>query len=310
MSINLDDYHEQLDQLDPHVRDTLEASFARGGARDVARRGCTTGWRAPRACRSSGAAVTWSLPTSSRCRAVAKEVGEEVVKDAIVAAMKLAVDGERRGDPADVRHPADRRQPARRCRAAARLPRARSTSCRPRRRAACARCWRTSTSCSASSRSGGLRRWALWGAQAHLRDFDAQIGVFRPQERRLARRCCRRSGAARCSSTTSASSISTCARFWGRDFFMRPTSGDYETREGYKPYIETRVIHLPDAFDDFAGHAGQGSVPRRRRACRRAPGVHHEAAVDGAAQPGADVRHRPVRGRARRSTWRCANSPA
>ena len=33
---------------------------------------------------------------------------------------------------------------------------------------------------------------------------------------------------------------------------MRPTSGDYESREGYKPYIEQRVIHLPDAYDDYA----------------------------------------------------------
>jgi nitric oxide reductase activation protein len=45
--------------------------------------------------------------------------------------------------------------------------------------------------------------------------------------------------------------------FWGCDFFMRPTSGDYETREGYKPFIETRVIHLPDAYDDFAGLSGK-----------------------------------------------------
>jgi hypothetical protein len=42
---------------------------------------------------------------------------------------------------------------------------------------------------------------------------------------------------------------------WGRDFFLRPTSGDYESREGYKPFIEQRVIHVPDAFDDY------GTVP-------------------------------------------------
>src|SRR3569623_661977 len=43
---------------------------------------------------------------------------------------------------------------------------------------------------------------------------------------------------------------------WARDFFLRPTSGDYESREGYKPFIEQRVIHLPDAYDDYAGIAG------------------------------------------------------
>ena len=38
---------------------------------------------------------------------------------------------------------------------------------------------------------------------------------------------------------------------WARDFFMRPTSGDFETREGYRPYIEDYLLHVPDAFDDF-----------------------------------------------------------
>ena len=42
---------------------------------------------------------------------------------------------------------------------------------------------------------------------------------------------------------------------WARDFFMRPTAGDFETREGYRPYIEDYLLHLPDAFDDFAPEA-------------------------------------------------------
>jgi hypothetical protein len=33
---------------------------------------------------------------------------------------------------------------------------------------------------------------------------------------------------------------------WGRDFFLRPTAADHE---GFKPYIEHRVLHLPDAVD-------------------------------------------------------------
>ena len=43
---------------------------------------------------------------------------------------------------------------------------------------------------------------------------------------------------------------------WGRAFLMRPTSGDYENREGLKPYIEDFQIHLPDAFDSLAGNSG------------------------------------------------------
>lgn len=97
---------------------------------------------------------------------------------------------------------------------------------------------------------GGLRRWAMWGAQAHARDFGAQAAYFdlatadsqavMQKERRgtlfidLQRR------------------LNFYLRaLWGRDFFMRPTSGDFETREGYKPYIEQHVIHVPDAYDDL-----------------------------------------------------------
>jgi nitric oxide reductase NorD protein len=43
---------------------------------------------------------------------------------------------------------------------------------------------------------------------------------------------------------------------WARDFFMRPTSGDFEAREGYKPFIEDYFLHLPDAYDDFEGVPG------------------------------------------------------
>ena len=57
---------------------------------------------------------------------------------------------------------------------------------------------------------------------------------------------------------------------------MRPTAGDFESREGLKPYIERYVIHIADAYDDYrppgpdtparAGGAGAGRVPRRSHA--------------------------------------------
>jgi hypothetical protein len=95
---------------------------------------------------------------------------------------------------------------------------------------------------------GGLRRWAMWGAHAHRTDYRAQVQYFGlrssesqavlQQERKgtlfvdIQRR------------------INIYLRaLWGRDFYMRPTSGDYETREGYRPFIEDYIIHLPDAYD-------------------------------------------------------------
>jgi Mg-chelatase subunit ChlD len=102
---------------------------------------------------------------------------------------------------------------------------------------------------------GGLRRWALWGAQAHRTDYAAQERYF---------------------SLASADALSVLQQerkgtllvdvqrrlgmylraLWGRDFWLRPTSGDFETREGYRPFIENHTIHMPDALDDVDGPAG------------------------------------------------------
>ncbi len=97
---------------------------------------------------------------------------------------------------------------------------------------------------------GGLRRWVQWGAQAYKTDFEGQVGYFSlstpdalgvlQQQRKgtlfvdVQRR------------------LNIYLRaMWGRDFFLRPTSGDYESREGLKPYIERFVIYIADAFDDY-----------------------------------------------------------
>ena len=97
---------------------------------------------------------------------------------------------------------------------------------------------------------GGFRRWVQWGAQAYKADFDGQVGYFSL-------------------STPDALSVLQKERkgtlfvdvqrrlniylraMWGRDFFLRPTAGDYESREGIKPYIERFVIYIADAFDDY-----------------------------------------------------------
>ncbi len=102
---------------------------------------------------------------------------------------------------------------------------------------------------------GGLRRWANWGAQAHRTDFDAQVryfGLESPESVAVLQQ--ERKG------TLFVDVQRRLAMYlralWGRDFFLRPTSGDYETREGYRPYIENHLIHVPDAFDDLEGVSG------------------------------------------------------
>ncbi|MCS6811724.1 MAG: VWA domain-containing protein [Tepidimonas sp.] len=106
---------------------------------------------------------------------------------------------------------------------------------------------------------GGLRRWVQWGAQAYRSDVEGQRRYFGlqsadalavlQQERRgtlfvdIQRR------------------LNLYLRaLWGRDFFLRPTAGDFESREGLRPYIEQFVIHIADAYDDVRPQGDEGPV--------------------------------------------------
>jgi nitric oxide reductase NorD protein len=102
---------------------------------------------------------------------------------------------------------------------------------------------------------GGLRRWALWGAQAHARDLDGQMAYFGLQtESSKAVLQKERRGTLFVDNQRKLNFY--LRALWARAFFMRPTSGDYETRQGLRPFIEDFQIHLPDAFDSYRGIAG------------------------------------------------------
>ncbi|MDH4134835.1 MAG: VWA domain-containing protein, partial [Gammaproteobacteria bacterium] len=254
MSIKLDDYKQQLEELDPHVRSTLEASFHEA-ARVMSPQGLHNWLEGAKGLSQLGRGNELVVTYIQSMPAVAKEAGEEVIKDAIVAAMKLSsmVSGEviqlmfdtlptaaaRLGDAELLRgylglvH-----------QLSSKVPR----GLRPM--------LSHLDELFSKLTLGGLRRWALWGAQAHLRDFAAQLEYFdlksADSQAMLQKE---RRGTLFIDNQRKLNFY--LRAFWGRDFFMRPTSGDFETREGYKPYIETRVIHMPDAFDDFAGLPGK-----------------------------------------------------
>ncbi len=98
----------------------------------------------------------------------------------------------------------------------------------------------------------GLRRWANFGTQAYRRDFDNLTAYFNLEsadsramlenERRglLFGRAQRR--------------LNFYLRaLWGRDFFLRPTESDHS---GFRPYVEKRILHLPDALDAVGDVSG------------------------------------------------------
>ncbi len=108
---------------------------------------------------------------------------------------------------------------------------------------------------------GGLRRWVMWGAQAYKADFDGQVNYFSLHSPdALSVLQMERKGTL---FVDVQRRLNIYLRaMWGRDFFLRPTSGDYEIREGLKPYIQRFVIYIADAFDDYRPH-GEDTPPEQ-----------------------------------------------
>ncbi len=97
---------------------------------------------------------------------------------------------------------------------------------------------------------GGLRRWVMFGAQAYKADFEGQTQYFSLRSPdALSVLQAERKGTL---FVDVQRRLNIYLRaMWGRDFFLRPTAGDYENREGLKPYIERYLIHIADAYDDY-----------------------------------------------------------
>jgi nitric oxide reductase NorD protein len=120
---------------------------------------------------------------------------------------------------------------------------------------------------------GGLRRWATWGAQAHRTNYEEQVAYFGLESKEsLAMLQKERKGTLLVDVQRR---INMYLRaLWGRDFFMKPTAGDFETRDGYKPFIEDYFIHLPDAYDAVEGNQGVIDASQLYRAAAAHAAAH------------------------------------
>lgn len=97
---------------------------------------------------------------------------------------------------------------------------------------------------------GGLRRWVNWGAQAYKTDFEGQLRYFSLESPDALSVLQEERKGTLFVDVQRRLNIYLRA-MWGRDFFLRPTAGDFESREGLKPYIERFLIHIADAYDDY-----------------------------------------------------------
>ncbi|GBE11646.1 hypothetical protein BMS3Bbin12_00048 [bacterium BMS3Bbin12] len=253
MSIDLEDYRPFLEKVTPAVRDTFDASFTEA-ARVMSPTGVRNYLEGARALCELGRGTDLVISYLETMPAVVNAVGEDIIPDCVTAAMKLSsmVSGQVIALlfatlPIAARRLAD----AQLLRSylglihqlSAKVPR----GLRPMLEHLDALLTKLTL--------GGLRRWANWGAQAHARDFTTQVDYF-ALESSDSRAVLQQERRGTLFVDQHRRLNFYLRALWGRDFFLRPTSGDYEAREGYRPFIEHRVIHLPDAYDDYAGIPG------------------------------------------------------
>ncbi len=248
MAVKLDNYQDVLDELGEHAGEVLSASWGEA-ARVFSPRGLENFYlQGAAGLKTLGRGTDLVVSFIQNAPAVARELGEDAVGDLLAVAIKMysktsaaviasifstsPVAAARLGDPELFRgylHLLDT--------LLAQAPR----GVRPM--------LDHLTTLLGQLTLGGLRRWALWGAQAHKTNFEGQLSYFSlesPESLGVLQK--ERKGTLFIDVQRR---IGMYLRaLWGRDFFMRPTSGDFEQREGYRPSIEGYLIHLPDAYDD------------------------------------------------------------
>jgi nitric oxide reductase activation protein len=98
----------------------------------------------------------------------------------------------------------------------------------------------------------GLRRWSNFGAQAYRRDYNNLTAYFN-LESRDSQAMLQKERRGILFVKTQRKLNFYLRALWGRDFFLRPTGADFAD---FRPYIETHVLHMPDAVDDIGDIPG------------------------------------------------------
>ena len=253
MSIDFSEYVACLDEADQRHTEVLESSYHEA-ARVMSPRGLQNYLEGMRAMCTMGRGHDLVLTYVQEMPGVAREVGEDVIPDIVEAMMKLAshtsgsvialivanlpLVAQRLGD-ADVMRGFLKLLHQ----LAGKAPRV----LRPM--------LENMDELLSKLTLGGLRRWAMWGAQAHQRDQDGLMAYF-SLKTESARSILQKERRGTLFVNNQRKLNFYLRALWARAFLMRPTSGDYETRTGLKPYIQDFQMHVPDAYDPFHGIDG------------------------------------------------------
>ena len=245
MSIDMDQYRQSLESIAPEMNDVLESHFHEA-ARVMSSPALQDYLEGAQSLANLGRGKELVIAFIECMPQVVKECGEDVMSDCIHAAMKLAsmtsgevitlllqslpIAANRLGDPELLRgyltliH---------------QLSAKAARGLRPM--------LNHMDELLSKLTLSGLRRWANFGADAYRRDFVNLVSYFElktaDSQKMLQQE---RKGTLFIDAQRKLNFY--LRALWGRDFFLRPTSADYED---FKPYIEHHVMHLPDAVDDL-----------------------------------------------------------
>jgi nitric oxide reductase NorD protein len=250
MSLNLDDYRELLEGVAPELRDTLEGTFHEA-ARVMSPAGLQDYLEGARGLASLRRGPDLVVSYLEQMPLVVKEVGEDVIRDAIGAAMKLSsmTSGEVialmfASLPTAARRLGDADLLRKYLQFVHQLSARAARGLRPM--------LNHIDELLSKLTLGGLRRWANFGAEAYRRDPNNLVNYFdlKTNDSRAMLKQERRG--------TLFIDIQRklnfyLRAFWGRDFFLRPAEAD---SANFKAYIEAHIVHLPDAVDDIGGIRG------------------------------------------------------
>jgi len=245
MSIKLEDYEEFLEEAAPVIRDVLEGTFQEAtrimspaGLEDYmdgAKALCNLG-------RGSDLVVTYlqEMPM------VVKECGEDIIPDVLTAAMKLSsmTSGEVisllfSSLPSAARNLGDAELLRGYLTFIHQLASTAARGLRPMLNHIDELLGKLTLS--------GLRRWAQFGAQAYRRDF-ANLTSYFNLESADSKAMLQKERRGVLFIKVQRKLNFYLRALWGRDFFLRPTGADYTD---FRPYIEHRILHMPDAVDDI-----------------------------------------------------------
>ncbi len=250
MTIRLEDYAACLEKAGPEVIDTLEATF-HDAARVMSPAGLHDYMEGARGLCNLGRGHDVVLSYLEEMPAVVQECGEDVIRDCLEAAMKLS--SMTSGQViallfASLPTAARRLGDAELLRGYLTLVHQLSAKASRGLRPMLGNIDQLLSMLTLS----GLRRWANFGADAYRRDLDNLVKYFN-LESADSKKMLQKERRGTLFVDTQRKLNFYLRALWGRDFFLRPAAAD---REGFRPYCDDHVIHLPDAVDAIGGVSG------------------------------------------------------